>query len=172
MRPSFVSGPDVLLTLYAIYTMQGLQRRQARAANGRCAPTSAAPPRVRPFAPHTAGSAPPATTIPYDSLHHRPHRCRSSAASGAATAEQPQAASSASASLLPPSLTWPARSHGAGTLRPEHEGTRVTVCGWVDRNRDMGGVQFFDVRDHTGLLQVRLRYTQQNAHKPNSVGAH
>jgi len=30
----------------------------------------------------------------------------------------------------------------------------VTICGWVDRNRDMGGVQFIDIRDHTGLLQV------------------
>lgn len=51
-------------------------------------------------------------------------------------------------------LTWPSRSHGCGAVTEADVGASVTVCGWVDRNRDMGGVQFFDVRDHTGLLQV------------------
>ncbi|KAG2485593.1 hypothetical protein HYH03_015657 [Edaphochlamys debaryana] len=51
-------------------------------------------------------------------------------------------------------LTWPSRSHGCGAVTSADIGQRVTICGWVDRNRDMGGVQFFDVRDHTGLLQV------------------
>jgi hypothetical protein len=56
-------------------------------------------------------------------------------------------------------LVWPARSHGAGTLRALDvaaggDGTSITLCGWVDKHRDMGGVCFFDVRDHTGLLQV------------------
>ncbi len=57
--------------------------------------------------------------------------------------------------LMPAQLTWPSRSHGCGTLRDSDAGTTITICGWVDRNRDMGGVQFFDMRDHTGLLQVR-----------------
>ncbi|EFJ50305.1 hypothetical protein VOLCADRAFT_58252 [Volvox carteri f. nagariensis] len=51
-------------------------------------------------------------------------------------------------------LTWPSRSHGCGAVTVNDIGSRITVCGWVDRNRDMGGVQFFDVRDHSGLLQV------------------
>ena len=31
----------------------------------------------------------------------------------------------------------------------------MTVCGWVDRFRDMGGLLFLDVRDHSGIVQVR-----------------
>ncbi len=46
------------------------------------------------------------------------------------------------------------RSHWCGTLRPEHQGTEVTICGWVHRRRDHGGVIFLDVRDRTGLVQV------------------
>lgn len=56
--------------------------------------------------------------------------------------------------LLAPQMTWPSRSHCCGTLRASDASTKVTICGWVDRNRDLGGVQFVDVRDHTGLLQV------------------
>lgn len=54
-------------------------------------------------------------------------------------------------------MTWPPRSHGAGSLRESHVGQDVTICGWVDRNRDMGGLVFLDVRDHTGVLQVCTR---------------
>ncbi|GBF87954.1 aspartyl-tRNA synthetase [Raphidocelis subcapitata] len=56
--------------------------------------------------------------------------------------------------LVDAGMTWPARSHGAGALREADAGKEVTVCGWVDRNRNMGGLCFLDVRDHTGLLQV------------------
>lgn len=55
-------------------------------------------------------------------------------------------------------LTWPSRSHGCGAVTTADIGSKVTICGWVDRNRDMGGVQFFDVRDHSGLLQVRGKW--------------
>ncbi|PNW78813.1 hypothetical protein CHLRE_09g390986v5 [Chlamydomonas reinhardtii] len=61
---------------------------------------------------------------------------------------------SASESLMSSQLTWPSRSHGCGAVTTADIGSKVTICGWVDRNRDMGGVQFFDVRDHSGLLQV------------------
>ena len=30
----------------------------------------------------------------------------------------------------------------------------MTLCGWVDKQRDMGGLVFADVRDHTGLCQI------------------
>ena len=33
-------------------------------------------------------------------------------------------------------------------------GTKVTVCGWVDKRRDLGGLLFLDIRDHSGILQA------------------
>lgn len=51
-------------------------------------------------------------------------------------------------------MTWPSRSHSCGQITVDDVGSTVTLCGWVDRNRDMGALQFFDMRDHTGLVQV------------------
>ena len=33
---------------------------------------------------------------------------------------------------------------------PLQVGSPVTVCGWVDRYRNLGGLLFLDIRDHTG----------------------
>ncbi len=46
------------------------------------------------------------------------------------------------------------RSHLCGQMRDSHIGEDVSLCGWVHRRRDHGGVIFLDVRDYAGMVQV------------------
>ncbi|MFV7760963.1 aspartate--tRNA ligase [Shewanella algae] len=46
------------------------------------------------------------------------------------------------------------RSHYCGDVNKSHVGQEVTLVGWVNRSRDLGGVVFLDLRDREGLIQV------------------
>ena len=46
------------------------------------------------------------------------------------------------------------KTHTCGELRASHADTKVTLAGWVNRRRVFGGINFVDLRDRFGLVQV------------------
>ena len=57
------------------------------------------------------------------------------------------------------------RTHHCGKLNKDHLNNEVTICGWIHRRRDHGGVIFLDVRDTTGIVQVVVNPENEQAFK-------
>src|SRR2546421_10364678 len=52
----------------------------------------------------------------------------------------------------------------AGAVRSDHVGREVDLYGWVHRRRDLGGLIFIDLRDRSGIVQVKFDPVNAQAH--------
>lgn len=64
------------------------------------------------------------------------------------------------------------RSGYCGIWRMEHVGQELSVCGWVQRQRNLGGLIFVDLRDRSGILQLSLDHDTPKDLFDKAAGLH
>ena len=57
------------------------------------------------------------------------------------------------------------RTNYCGEIRTDDIGSSITICGWLHRRRDHGGVIFLDIRDKTGIVQAVFNPDHEGAFK-------
>ena len=64
------------------------------------------------------------------------------------------------------------RTHTCGELNASHADQTVTICGWVDSIRDLGGSKFVLVRDRYGSTQVVINPSSDDSVQENVKKLH